>query len=296
MYNQFYKSTAYFHSFWCLLCIKSSKFEARKWDKNDKKRLEIAKSILFHIHKHCTASFTSLQPIFTSQQAIFTVLNAANSKREKWYKGVDPPLQGILRPPHALMGPYTPFYRSIPHFTSLQPIFTSQGPIFTVFWSLLCIKSSKFEAGKAAIKWYKRGRSPSTGYIEAPQWLKTSYTLFYKHTAHFYKPTGQYHSFKCSKFEAGKIAAKWYKMARSPPTGYIVAPQCFNGVFQWLKTSYTPFYKHTAHFYKPTGSFHSFKCSKFEAGKAATKWYKRGRSPLQGILRPPNALMGYPNG
>ena len=34
-----------------------------KWDKNDKKRLEIAKSILFYIHKHCTTSFTSKQPI-----------------------------------------------------------------------------------------------------------------------------------------------------------------------------------------------------------------------------------------
>ena len=52
-------------------------------DKNDKKRLEIAKSILFHIHKHCTTIFTSLQPIFTSKQALFTVLNAPNLKREK---------------------------------------------------------------------------------------------------------------------------------------------------------------------------------------------------------------------
>ena len=67
-------------SFWSLFCIKISKFEAGKWDKNDKKRLEIAKSILFYIHKHCTTSFTS-------KQVIFTVLNAANlsgkNKREK---------------------------------------------------------------------------------------------------------------------------------------------------------------------------------------------------------------------
>ena len=60
--------------------------------KNDKKRLEIAKSILFHIHKHCTTSFTSKQPIFTSQQPIFTVFGAcfvskvANSKRENEIK------------------------------------------------------------------------------------------------------------------------------------------------------------------------------------------------------------------
>ena len=53
--------------------------------KNDKKRLEIAKSILFYIHKHCTTSFTSLQHIFTSRQPIFTVFvsKVANSKREK---------------------------------------------------------------------------------------------------------------------------------------------------------------------------------------------------------------------
>ena len=61
-----------------LFCPKCSKFEARendtknapsgcyrKRDKNVKKRLEIAKLILFHIHKHCTAHFISKYPFYT---------------------------------------------------------------------------------------------------------------------------------------------------------------------------------------------------------------------------------------
>ena len=118
--------------------IKVANSKREKWDKNDKndkKRLEIAKSILFHIHKHCTTSFTSLQPIFTSRQPIFTViwlpLKVANSKREKQLqndiKGVDLYHRVFKGPPNALMGSYTPFYWSIPHFTSLQPIFTVFG-------------------------------------------------------------------------------------------------------------------------------------------------------------------------
>ena len=83
-----------------------------KWDKNDKKRLEIAKSILFHIHKHCTTSFTSLQPIFTSRQPIFSVIllpsKVANSKREKQrqndIKGVDLTHRVFKGLPNALMG------------------------------------------------------------------------------------------------------------------------------------------------------------------------------------------------
>ena len=37
----------------------------RKRDKNVKKRLEIVKLILFHIHKHCTAHFISKYPFYT---------------------------------------------------------------------------------------------------------------------------------------------------------------------------------------------------------------------------------------
>ena len=50
------------------------------------------------------------------------------------------------------------------------------------------------------------------------------------------------------QIQAGKIASKWYKMARSHPTGHLKAPQCFNGVSQWLKSSNTPFYKPIPHF------------------------------------------------
>ena len=80
----------------------------KKWDKNDKKRLEIAKSILFYIHKHCTTSFTSKHPIFTSKHPIFTVfwlfLKVANSKRENDLKGVDLSHRVFKDPPNALMG------------------------------------------------------------------------------------------------------------------------------------------------------------------------------------------------
>ena len=53
--------------------------------KNDKKRLEIAKSILFYIHKHCTTSFTRQYPILQvySPFSQFFVPKLANSKREK---------------------------------------------------------------------------------------------------------------------------------------------------------------------------------------------------------------------
>ena len=133
--------------YYFIICLASNLMH-----KNDKKRLEIAKSILFHIHKHCTTSFTGQYPIFTSLQPIFTVIwlpvKVANSKREKWLqndiKGVDlshrvfkgpPCFNGVLYP---ILQVNTPFYKQTTHFHS--------------FWSLLCIKSSKFEAGKTAAK------------------------------------------------------------------------------------------------------------------------------------------------
>ena len=130
--------------YYFIICLASNLMH-----KNDKKRLEIVKAILFHIHKHCTTSFTSLQPIFT---VIWLPVKVANSKREKRLqndiKGVDLFHRIFKGPPNALMGSYTPFYRSIPHFTSLQPIFT-----------VFCSKTGKFEAGKTAVKWYKMARS-----------------------------------------------------------------------------------------------------------------------------------------
>ena len=78
-----------------VLKVVNSKRE--KWDKNDKKRLEIAKSILFYIHKHCTTSFTS-------KQAIFTVLNAANLSGKNSCKMVQNGSISPTGPPNALMG------------------------------------------------------------------------------------------------------------------------------------------------------------------------------------------------
>ena len=125
--------------YYFIICLASNLMH-----KNDKKRLEIVKSILFYIHKHCTTSFTSLQPIFT---VIWLPVKVANSKREKRLqndiKGVDLFHRIFKGPPHALMG-YSNGYRAlIPHFTSLQPIFTSQGPIFTVF--VIKVANSKRE-------------------------------------------------------------------------------------------------------------------------------------------------------
>ena len=99
------------------------------------------------------------------------------------------------------------------------------------------------------------------------------YNQFYKSTTYFY--SAKYCTIsliifwrvKSSKFEAGKIASKWYKMARSHPTGHLKAPQCFNGVSQWLKSSNTPFYKTMPHFTQFLEPVFTFKCSKFEARK-----------------------------
>ena len=123
--------------YYFIICLASNLMH-----KNDKKRLEIDKSILFHIHKHCTTSFTSLQPIFT---VIWLPVKVANSKREKRLqndiKGVDLFHRIFKGPPNVLMGSYTPFYKSTTHFHSF------------------CSKTGKFEAGKTAVKWYKMARS-----------------------------------------------------------------------------------------------------------------------------------------
>ena len=140
--------------------------------------------------------FTSLQPIFTSQQPIFTVfvIKVANSKREKWDKNDKNDKKRLEIAKSILFHIHKHCTTS---FTSLQPIFTSRQPIFT-------FKSSKFEAGKTATKWYKRGRFLPQCFNGVSQWLKSSFTPFYKQTTHFYKPTAHFHSFKCSKFKREK--------------------------------------------------------------------------------------------
>ena len=82
------------------------------------------------------------------------------------------------------------------------------------------------------------------------QWLKYSYTPFYKPTTYFYKQTAHFHIFLEACFalmqqiRSGKSSCKMGQNGSRPP-------QCFNGVSQWFKSSYTPFYKQTTHFYKP---------------------------------------------
>ena len=90
LYPHFTGQYPILHSFWASFYFQMQQIQAgKKWDKNDKKRLEIAKSILFHIHKHCTTSFT----------VIWLPLKVANSKREKQLqngtKWLDLTLQGI---------------------------------------------------------------------------------------------------------------------------------------------------------------------------------------------------------
>ena len=154
-------------------------------------------------------------------------------------------------------------------YTSIVQQILQANNLFLQF--LVVLISSRFEAGKTATKWYKMARSPPQWFNGVSQWWKSSYTLFYSTIPHFYKQSGhftqflgQLFTFKCSKFEArkwaGKIASKWYKNGSISPTGYLRAPQCFNGVSQWLKAPYTPFYT-------VFGSAFTFKCNKFKARK-----------------------------
>ena len=84
-----------------------------------KKRLKIAKSILFHIHKHCTCSFTSLQTIFTSQQPLKSskfeagkmIQNGSITSTE--YIGVPNELMGVFQ---QVRGSYTHFDKSTTYF------------------------------------------------------------------------------------------------------------------------------------------------------------------------------------
>ena len=70
-------------------------------------------------------------PIFTSQQALFTVFNAANSSGKNSCKMVQNDTKGVdlshrvfKGPPNALIGYPNGLGAPIPHFTSQQPIFT----------------------------------------------------------------------------------------------------------------------------------------------------------------------------
>ena len=129
--------------------------------------------------------------------------------------------------PNGYRRSYTPFYKQTTHFYKPTAHFHS-------------FKCSKFKREKNEIKMIKRDwKLPNLSYF--------TYTSIVQPVLQannpFYKPTAHFHSFcfKTGKFEAGKAASKWYKMARSHPTGHLKAPQCFNGVSQWLKYSYTPF-------------------------------------------------------
>ena len=153
---------------WLKLDLGGGSIVYKNWDKNGKKRLEIDKTILFHIHKHCTFSFTSKQPIFTSQQPILNSVwslfcfKVANSKRKKRLqnstKKVDLSLQDIKELPNALKGFYTLFYKFITQFYKQTAHFHS-------FWT----KGSKFEAGKRLQKNKKR--------------LEIAKTIFFSYTS-----------------------------------------------------------------------------------------------------------------
>ena len=69
---------------------------------------------------------------------------------------------------------------------------------------------------------------------------------------------------------SGKNSFKMIQNGSISPTGYLKAPQCFNGVSQWLKAplylilqANNSFYKQAAHFYSFLGQFLTSKCSKF---------------------------------
>ena len=99
---------------------------------------------------------------------------------------------------------------------------------------------------------------------------------------------------------SGKIVAKWCKMARSHSTGCIEAPPMGKWGLKWVKGVLYPILQANTPFFTVFGVCFAPKCSKFEAGKTAAKcpiWVLFSIDlPPQGILRLPNALIGYPNG
>ena len=102
---------------WLKLDLGGGSIVYKNWDKNGKKRLEIDKTILFHIHKHCTFSFTSKQPIFTSQQPIlnsvwslfcFKVANSKRKKRRSFFTGYKGAPQCFKRFLYLILQVYNP--------------------------------------------------------------------------------------------------------------------------------------------------------------------------------------------
>ena len=108
---------------------------------------------------------------------------------------------------------------------------------------------------------------------------------------------------KSMQLEAGKTATKMIQNGSIFPTGYLKASQYFNGVFQWLKYFYTPFYKPTTYFYKQTAHFHIFLGACFapmqqiRSGKNSYKMIQKWLDISHRVFKSlPNALMGYSNG
>ena len=68
---------------WLKLDLGGGSIVYKNWDKNGRKRLEIDKTILFHIHKHCTFSFTNKQPILNSVWSLFCFFKVAKYLKRK---------------------------------------------------------------------------------------------------------------------------------------------------------------------------------------------------------------------
>ena len=144
----------------------------------------------------------------------------------------------------------------IPHFTGQYPILQVYSP-FSQFLEPALYQKEQIQSGK--IKMIKRDwKLPNPSFF--------TYTSIVQPVLQVYNPFLQAKA-PFSQLFGSKREKQLQNDTKGvdPPLQVILRPP------NALMGSYTPFYKQTTHFYKPTGSFHSFKCSKFEAGKAATK-------------------------
>ena len=158
-----------------------------------------------------------------------------------------------------------------PFLQVYNPFLQANRPFYS-FWSLVLFQNWQIRSGKNSFKMIQKGSIPFTGYLKAPLMVKDLlYPILQAHSP-FLQANRPFYSFwSLVLFQNWQIRSgkNSFKMVQNGSISPHRPPPCFNGVSQWLKSSYTPFYKQTTHFYKPRLHFHSFcfKSSKFEAGK-----------------------------
>ena len=92
-----------------------------------------------------------------------------------------------------------------PSFTSKQPIFTSQQALFTVLNAPNLKREKRLQNGT---KWLNLPPQAPPYFNGVSQWLKTSYTPFYKHTSPFLQANRHFSQFLMQQIQAAKISGK----------------------------------------------------------------------------------------